>query len=465
MDKLIELRQARAAACDELENLIGDKAKFEAKEAEIADFDGQIQRLEFARKAAADRAQRSEQNNAGGETASSQPILINNDVELSFSGRPVRKAPDFDHYLRRARAQLREQNVPLLAPGQQNAFGSLGEQLIAVAKYALSHGGERDPRLIRAPTGAGEIDPSAGGFLVQTDFSTAVFMRSYELGILLGMAEKLSLSTNANSIKIPAVDETSRATGSRWGGVQSYWVGEGSNPATNTKPRFRLIELDLKKLLSLMYVTDELLADQSVLTSIAGKAFSEELMFMTEDAMFEGDGAGKPLGVMNSPCLVTVPEEVGQATKTIVYENILKMWQRCWARSRSNAVWTINQDNEAQLYSMSQVIGTAGVPVYLPANGISGSPYGTLFGRPVITLEYNNTVGTTGDILLGDWSQYVLADKGGMQAASSMHVAFLTDEMVFRFIYRVDGEPIWNAPLQPFKGSNTLSPFVALASR
>jgi HK97 family phage major capsid protein len=217
--------------------------------------------------------------------------------------------------------------------------------------------------------------------------------------------------------------------------------------------------------MSLMYVTDELLADASVLTGIAGEAFSEEIMFMTEDGIFEGDGAGKPLGILNSNCLVTVSKETGQATQTIVYENVLKMWSRCWGRSRRDAIWTINQDNEPQLYAMSQVIGTAGVPVYLPANGISGSPYGTLFGAPVVTLEYNQTVGTLGDIVLADYSQYVLADKGGVQAASSMHVAFLTDEMVFRITYRVDGEPIWNAALTPFHGSNTLSPFVALAAR
>jgi hypothetical protein len=46
-----------------------------------------------------------------------------------------------------------------------------------------------------------------------------------------------------------------------------------------------------------------------------------------------------------------------------------------------------------------------------------------------------------------------------------MHVAFLTDEMTFRITYRVDGEPIWNAPLTPYKGANTLSPFVTLQSR
>jgi HK97 family phage major capsid protein len=467
--KLNELRSARGKACDELEALIGvDKAKFEAKEAEIKKLDEDIAQCERAIALAASKAKPSEQNNPGTQATEDRagaPIVV--EYETSYSGRAVRKMPGFDHYLRAARAQLRDAGVSYLAPGQEKPFRSLGEQLIAVANYYIGgrDAGRLDPRLVRAPTGAGEIDPSGGGFLVQTDFSTAVFMRSYELGEILGRVDKLSLSTASNSIKIPGIDETSRVTGSRYGGVQSYWVGEGSNPAANTKPKFRLIELDLKKLISLMYVTDELLADQSVLTSIAGKAFSEELMFMTEDGIFEGDGAGKPLGIMNSPCLVTVPIEVGQVTKTIVYENVLKMWSRCWARSRQNAVWTINQDNEPQLYAMSQVIGTAGVPVYLPANGISGQPYGTLFGKPVIPLEYNNTVGTTGDIVLADYSQYVLADKGGVQAASSMHVAFLTDEMVFRFTYRVDGEPIWNAALTPFKGSNTLSPFVALASR
>ena len=46
-----------------------------------------------------------------------------------------------------------------------------------------------------------------------------------------------------------------------------------------------------------------------------------------------------------------------------------------------------------------------------------------------------------------------------------MHAAFLTDEMVFRITYRVDGKPMCSQPLTPFKGQNTKSPFIALASR
>jgi len=462
MDKIHELLEQRDKLVNELQPLIGgDEVAFNAKATEIEAIDRKIEQAKRAQKLAADSARPSGQN-LNGEQSDDRPILVDS-FEMGHTGRMVRAVPTFDDYLSRARAKLRRQGVPA-TPNNAPPFRSFGEQLHAIARYSLTNGVDRDPRLIRAPTGAGEIDPSGGGFLVQTDFSTAVFMRAYEMGELLSTVRKIGISTTANSIKIPAVDETSRVTGSRWGGVQSYWVGEGATP-TASQPKFRLIELDLKKLMSIMYVTDELLADQSVLTGIAGEAFSEEIMFMTEDAIFEGDGNGKPMGVLNSPCYIAIAKETGQATQTIVYQNVLKMWSRMWGRSRQNAVWTINQDNEPQLYAMSNVIGTAGVPVYLPANGISGSQYGTLFGRPVIPLEYNQTVGTPGDIVLADYSQYVLADKGGIQAASSMHVAFLSDQMVFRITYRVDGQPIWNAPLTPFHGTNTLSPFVALASR
>ena len=83
----------------------------------------------------------------------------------------------------------------------------------------------------------------------------------------------------------------------------------------------------------------------------------------------------------------------------------------------------------------------------------------------MIPVEYCQTLGTTGDIILADFSQYLMIDKGGLQSASSIHVRFVYDETAFRFVYRVDGQPAWNAALTPYKGTNKLSPFVVLASR
>jgi HK97 family phage major capsid protein len=181
--------------------------------------------------------------------------------------------------------------------------------------------------------------------------------------------------------------------------------------------------------------------------------------------MINGSGAGMPQGILNSNALVTVAKEANQGAGTIVIDNIVRMWSQCWGRSRMNAAWYINQDVEPQLYTMSLPVGTGGVPVYMPANGLSGSPYSTLFGRPVIPLEQCAGIGTVGDIILADFDQYVIVDKAGINAASSIHVRFDYGETAFRFTYRVDGQPIWNSPLTPFKSSKPLSSFVALATR
>jgi len=337
---------------------------------------------------------------------------------------------------------------------------SFGEFLTAVVR--ADTGGAVDPRL--KATGLSETVPADGGFLVEQEFVDEILKRTYETGILASRCRRIPVGANANGIKIPAVNETSRADGSRWGGVQAYWAAEAGSKTAST-PQFRQMSLELKKLVGLCYATDEMLQDATALESIIKQAFSEEFGFKIDDAIVRGDGAGKPLGILNSPCLVTVSKESGQDADTIVTENIIKMWSRMYGRSRQNAVWLINQDIEPQLYTMSLAVGTGGIPVYMPANGLSGQPYGTLFARPVLPIEQCSTLGDKGDIILADFSQYLLIDKGAMQSATSIHVKFVYDETAFRFVYRIDGQPTWNSALTPYKGSNTLSPFVTLAER
>jgi HK97 family phage major capsid protein len=134
--------------------------------------------------------------------------------------------------------------------------------------------------------------------------------------------------------------------------------------------------------------------------------------------------------------------------------------------SGESAVWLCNKNIKPQLYTMSIAVGTGGVPIYMPAGGISGLPYSTLFGKPVLFIEQAASLGTVGDIVLADLANgYILADKGGVQSAMSIHVRFDYDESVFRFILRVDGQPVRAASLTPYKGSDSLSHFVALQSR
>lgn len=350
---------------------------------------------------------------------------------------------------------------------KKDAFGSFGEQLVAIIR-AGSPNPMVDPRLrttlLGAASGLNEGVPSEGGFLVQTEFVTEILKRTYETGQVASRCRRIPVGANANGLKINGIDETSRVAGSRWGGVRAYWIGE-ADQKTASKPKFREIELSLKKLIGLCYATDELLQDATALESIINQAFAEEFGFMLDDACINGTGAGQPLGVMNAPCLVTVNKEAGQVADTVVYENIVNMWARLYAKSMPKAVWFINQDVLPQLFTMGLAVGVGGFPVFLPPGGASASPYASLFGRPVIPIEQCQTVGDAGDIILADFNEYILIDKGGIQSASSIHVRFVYDESVFRFVYRVDGQPAWSATLTPYKGSNTLSPFVVLQAR
>jgi len=352
------------------------------------------------------------------------------------------------------------------ARDNKDKFANAAEFFAAVIR-ADSPGGKVDPRLhnVRAATGLSESVPSDGGWLVQQDISSQLLKQAFDTGVLASRCQRVTISSNANSIKINGIDETSRATGSRWGGITGYWLEEAGEKTAST-PKFRKIELSLNKLIGLCYATDELLADASALEGIIKRGFAEEIAFQLDDAIINGSGAGQPLGILNAGCLVTASKQTGQTATTLIYQNVIDMWTRLFAKSRGDAVWLINQDVEGQLYQMSLAVGTGGAPVYLPAGGASSSPYSSLFGRPVIPIEQCQTLGTAGDIYLCDFKNgYILAEKGGVSTDMSIHVRFVYDESVLRFVFRVDGQPVLSSAITPFKGSNTLSHFINLEAR
>ncbi len=346
-------------------------------------------------------------------------------------------------------------------------FLSLGDELKAIHAAAVKH--ETDPRFEQMGNqmkalGSNEQIMSEGGFLLQPTFGAGIWQRAYETGQILSRCTKVTAGANSNGFTLNAINETSRATGSRWGGVRAYWAGSGV-AGTPSAPTFRQVELKLKKLICLGYATDELLQDATLMTSVYNQAFAEEIQWMVEDGIVNGlGGVNEPLGVRASGAVIEVAKEGAQLADTVVAANISKMWTRMWAKSRPNAAWFITQDVEAQLDLLAVTVGLGGMPVYMPPSGIADLPYGRMKGRPVIITEHNQALGDAGDIALVDFSQYLVLDKGDMQSASSIHVAFLTDETAFRLTYRVDGKPIWNAVLTPAHGQ-TLSPYITLAER
>ncbi|MGC1784458.1 MAG: phage major capsid protein [Acidobacteriaceae bacterium] len=353
---------------------------------------------------------------------------------------------------------------------EKKPWRGLGEQLVAQARSQIFQASGRphmiDPR-IQAALGTSETVPSDGGFLVEPEYNAKIMQRIYETGEVAKRVEKMQMK--AARTVLNAVDEDSRADGSRWGGILSYWLAEAQT-YSGTKPKFREVQLIANKLIALIYATEELLEDTDLLESYVDSIVPQELAFQLDEAIINGTGAGQPQGVLNSPSTIVQPYASGEGSSGTgpSTTDILAMYSRLFAPYRKNAVWFINQSIEPSLLPL-----TLGSPslgqylIYTPA-GINGNPgpYGRLFGLPVVPVEQSAAVGTQGDIVLFAPQGYLLAMRNEMRADSSIHVAFLTGEKAFRFMLRADGQPWWKKPLQPYASSApTLSSCVILQTR
>jgi len=347
----------------------------------------------------------------------------------------------------------------------RDRFSSFGEQLASIIN-AGRPGGMVDPRLYNAASGLNETVPSDGGFLVQQDFADKLGENLFENGLIASKCEKIPISANSNGIVVNGFDETSRAS-STAGGIIVYHVGEAGEK-TESKPKFRRVELTLKKTIGLCYLTDELMLDAPALDSRISSAFQKAMDFQVQDDLINGTGAGMALGALNAGCLVSVGKETGQAKETVIAENIVNIYSRRFASQTQNYAWYYNQNIEPQLYTMSLSVGTGGIPLYMPPGGLSEAPYGRIMGLPAHAIEQCSTLGTLGDLIFANFADgYIMAEKGGLKSDISIHVRFVYDESALRFVLRMDGQPWRASALTPYKGGSgaTQSHFISLATR
>ena len=143
-----------------------------------------------------------------------------------------------------------------------------------------------------------------------------------------------------------------------------------------------------------------------------------------EGAIVAGDGSGKPLGFLNGANLVTIAKETGQKDGTVIWKPS-KMYHRILDKSKG--VWLMHPDAAEQLDFRNFL--SAPAAACLPARAAAGS-IDTLRGKPIVESDHCSALGAAGDVNFVDLSQYMLAYKGGVDAATSIHVAFLPPRTV-----------------------------------
>lgn len=342
-------------------------------------------------------------------------------------------------------------------PARSAGFRSFAE--FAASVRAASRNGVTDPRLFASsPSNVHTGDDGDGtGFLVPAEYRDGIWE-----AVAAGEDDLLArfnvLPTQARSIEF-IKDETTP-----WGaaGIQAHWRVEQSQMSPS-KMATKGGRLELNDLYAFAAVSEETLSDapllQNKLTAQAGAA----IRYAMGEAVMWGDGVGKPLGFMNAPALVTVAKESAQAAATIVTANASKMYSRLLVPPSDRPFWVANRDVFPQLPELK----VGDTPVFMPPNGMTAAPNGMILGYPIVYSEHAQTLGTLGDLVLVAPGGYMAASRNGTQPAlaRSIHLWFDYALEAFRWTVRMGGQPMLSAPVDPDKGSNTKSHFVALATR
>jgi HK97 family phage major capsid protein len=307
------------------------------------------------------------------------------------------------------------------------------------------------------------VQPASGGFLVPEVLRSELLRVSLETAVVRPRARVIPM--DSARVPFPTIDSTTRAS-SVFGGVIGYWTEEGGT-LTESEATFGRVVLEAAKLSCRCDVPNELLQDSIIsFAAFIDTILPAAIAWFEDTAFITGSGVGQPLGVLNSPAIVSVTKETGQVADTIVWENIIKMYSRMLPASLGNAVWVANLDTFPELATMALSVGTGGSAIWMN-NGVAGPPM-TILGRPVIFTEKVPTIGGAGsgkDINFIDFGYYLIGDRQEMRAESSIHAQFTTDQTVYRVIERVDGRGWIQSAITPQNSTNTLSPFVSLGER
>ena len=266
---------------------------------------------------------------------------------------------------------------------------------------------------------------SEGGYLVPDEFERTLIEALEEENIFRSLAHVIQ--TASGDRKIPVV--ASKGTAS--------WVDE-EGTITESDDAFSQVSIGAYKLGTLIKVSNELLNDSVFnLEQYISKEFARRIGTKEEDAFFNGDGSGKPVGIFNS----TGGAEVGVTTASataITADEVIDLFYSLGAPYRKKAVWVLN---DATVKAVRKLKDGNGNYLWQPA--LTADTPDTLLGRPVKTSSYVPTIASGAKVIaFGDFSYYWIADRQGRVFKKLSELYAATDQTGFVATQRVDGKLI-----------------------
>ena len=260
-----------------------------------------------------------------------------------------------------------------------------------------------------------------GGFLVPDEYERTLIQALEEENKLRSLCKVIR--TSSGDRKIPLV--ASHGTAS--------WVDEeGLIPESDDA--FGQISLGAHKVASIIKVSDELLQDSVFdVESYIANEFARRVGDAEEAAFINGDGAGKPMGLLHSTNGAAAGVTAASAT-AFTADELIDLVYSLKAPYRKHALFLFNDQTIKAVRKLKDGNGQ-----FLWQPGLNGQP-DTLLGYRYETSYHMPLIGAGAKpILFGDFSSYWIADREGRSIQRLNELYAATGQIGFRVTQRLDG--------------------------
>jgi HK97 family phage major capsid protein len=261
-----------------------------------------------------------------------------------------------------------------------------------------------------------------GGYLCPDTFENQLVTGLTAKNVVRGLAHVISTSSGQH--KIPVV--ANRGTAS--------WVEE-EGPIPEGDDTFGQQYIGAHKVGTLIKVSEELLNDSAFdLEAYFVAEFARRIGNKEEEAFLNGDGAGKPTGILND---AEVGVTAASAT-AITADELIDLFYSLPAPYRANAVWVMNDSTMRYIRKLKDTTGQ-----FLWQKALHEGEHETLLGKPIYHSPFAPEVAAGAKpILFGDLSYYWIGDRKGITFRRLNERYADTGQVGFLATKRVDGKLI-----------------------
>ena len=264
-----------------------------------------------------------------------------------------------------------------------------------------------------------------GGYTVPDEFERQLIDGLNDENIMRGLVH--IIRTGSGQHKIPVV--ASHGAGS--------WVEE-EQTIPESDDAFTQVTLSAHKFATMIRVSRELLNDSAF--DIAGYIaleFVRRAGAAEEDAIINGDGSHKPIGLLHA----TLGAQVGvtaASASAITSDELIDLQHSLKSSYRRKACWIMN---DATISALRKLKDGQGQYIWQP--GIKEGAPDMLFNQRVLMSNYMPLIGSGNKVILyGDYSYYWLAEREGRTLERLNELYAVTDQVGFKMTERLDGRLI-----------------------